>query len=193
MTRPIRLRAAGPIQCVGLRFEPDAAFHWFGAAMSKATDQRIDLSSRLTVDPGVSFEGCLDLMQQHVAAVLQQARWPFDRTVRDEVRRLEAGRVAPSRDASERRRLQRLFLRHVGISPQMLQSVFRFRNVFDRASAPDAGDWLAIALDAGYFDQPQMARDFRRFLRCTATDWAREQVGIGRAIASQPSPHGVEA
>lgn len=193
MTRPIRLRANGPIACAGVRFEPDAAFHWFGAAMSEATDRRIDLTSRIRVEAGLKLADCQDLMQQHVADTLESEGWPLDRTVRDEVRRLEAGRPASQRDAAERRRLQRLFLRHVGVSPQALQSVFRFRKVFDRASAPDAGDWLAIALDAGYFDQPQMARDFRRFLGCTATDWAREQVGIGRAIASQPSPNGVDA
>jgi len=176
-----------------MRFEPDGAACWFGAALSGATDRRVDVSSRLLVDPAVSLEDCLSLVQQHVADTLENAGWPLDRAVRDEVRRLEAGRPASSRDPAERRRLQRLFLRHVGVSPQALQSVFRFRKVFDRASEPDAGDWLAIALDAGYFDQPQMARDFRRFLGCTATDWAREQVGIGRAIASQPSPHGVDA
>lgn len=190
MTRPIRLRAAGPIRCAGVRFEPDAASVWFGAAMSEATDRRMDMTARIArIDSGLKLEDCLDLMQRDVASSLEHAGWPLDRIVREEVRRLEAGAAAPACDAAERRRLQRLFVRHVGVSPQALQSVLRFRKVFDRASAPDAGDWLAIALDAGYFDQPQMARDFRRFLGCTATDWARGQVGIGRAIASQPSPH----
>src|SRR5689334_3431201 len=146
MTRPIRLRAAGPIRCAAIRFEPDAAFHWFGAAMSATTDRRIDVSSRFAIDQATSLEDCLSLMQQQVAGTLQSSGWPLDRAVRDEARRLEAGRLAPPRDSTQRRRLQRLFLRHVGVSPQALQSVFRFRKVFDRASAPDAGDWLAVAL-----------------------------------------------
>jgi hypothetical protein len=59
--------------------------------------------------------------------------------------------------------------------------------VFDHAlePTPEAGGWLEAGLGAGYFDQPQMARDFRRFLGCTATEWAREQVELARAIASQ--------
>ena len=44
---------------------------------------------------------------------------------------------------------------------------------------------LEAGLAAGYFDQPQMARDFRRFLGCTATEWAREQMELARQLASQ--------
>ena len=75
--------------------------------------------------------------------------------------------------------------------PQTLRSVFRFRRVFDNAAHegqladPEAGAWLRAGLDAGYFDQPQMARDFRRFLGCTATEWARDQMELARRMASQ--------
>jgi hypothetical protein len=37
-----------------------------------------------------------------------------------------------------------------------------------------------------------MARDFQRYLGCTATAWARDQVELARSLASQtykPSPH----
>jgi hypothetical protein len=77
------------------------------------------------------------------------------------------------------------------VSPRLLRSVFRFRRVFDRAADPgEAEGWLSAGLEAGYFDQPQMARDFRRFLGCTATQWARDQVGLARAIASQSYKRG---
>ena len=71
--------------------------------------------------------------------------------------------------------------------PRLLRSIFRFRRVFDHAARPgeDVEGWLEAGLQAGYFDQPQMARDFRRFLDCTATDWARDQHALARAIASQ--------
>ncbi|HWQ87614.1 hypothetical protein, partial [Brevundimonas sp.] len=78
---------------------------------------------------------------------------------------------------------------------RMLRSILRFRRVFDHAEGPDALGWLEAGLEAGYFDQPQLARDFRRFLGCTATEWARDQVGLARRIASQSykpgplSPH----
>jgi len=56
---------------------------------------------------------------------------------------------------------------------------------FGSGEAVEPEGWLEAGLQAGYFDQPQMARDFRRFLGCTATDWARDQHALARAIASQ--------
>ena len=106
--------------------------------------------------------------------------------MRAEVARLEADGAADAMNPGARRALQRRFLDRVGVSPRLLRSIFRFRRVFDHARDPDAAvDWLEAGLSAGYFDQPQMAREFRRFLGCTATVWAREQIELARAIASQ--------
>jgi AraC-like DNA-binding protein len=93
--------------------------------------------------------------------------------------------------------LQRRFRDRVGVPPRILRSIFRFRRVFDHAAepGPEALGWLEAGLEAGYFDQPQLARDFRRFLGCTATEWARDQAGLARRLASQSykpgplSPH----
>jgi hypothetical protein len=180
MTRPLCLRAAGPVNCIGLRFEPDGAADWFGASMETTTDKRVDAGDRVSGN-GQTTEDWFELLQDAVAGALRSKDWPLDEEVRADVRRQEAGEPSPARSAAERRRVQRLYARCVGISPRMLQSVFRFRKVFDHAH--DA-DWLSAALEAGYFDQPQMARDFRRFLDCTATQWAREQVELARSITT---------
>jgi hypothetical protein len=188
MTKPIRLRASGPVACIGLRFEPDGAQPWFGKSMTDATDQRLDVSARLPAAADFkTTDDVMNLLQDEVFAALTSAGWPSDRSLRADIARLRAGKPPIERDATARRRMQRLYARQVGVSPQMLQSVFRFRRVFDKAAEPGAGNWLHVALDAGYFDQPQMAHDFQRFLGCTATQWAREQIELARAIASQPS------
>jgi hypothetical protein len=180
MTRPLCLRATGPVNCIGLRFEPDGAASWFGAPMETATDRRIDVSNRIEAASQFA-DDWFDLLQDAVAGVLHAEDWPLDKQVRADVRRLEAGEPSPALSASARRRMQRLYARHVGISPRMLQSVFRFRKVFDHAADTD---WISAALEAGYFDQPQMARDFRRFLDCTASEWAREQVELARSVSA---------
>ena len=114
--------------------------------------------------------------------------WVIDPVVRAEIETAGRDQSTPARAPSEQRALQRRFADRVGVSPRMLRSIFRFRRVFDHAAhpgKPDAEGWLGAGLEAGYFDQPQMARDFRRFLGCTATEWAREQQALARAIASQ--------
>jgi len=106
--------------------------------------------------------------------------------VRAAIAALMAGRQQPHSILGERT-LQRRFATHVGVSPRILGSIFRFRRLFDLIQQPEAPGWVEAALAAGYFDQPQMARDFRRFVGCTAVTWARGQAGLARAIALSDS------
>jgi AraC-like DNA-binding protein len=189
MTRPMGIRPVGPVELVAVRFHPDGARDWLGAALSTATDRRLDMVARLaeiTPPPG-DPEGQARAMTDRLEALRRNQGWTVDPMVRAEIEGLAADETGPARSAADQRALQRRFLDRVGISPRMLRSVLRFRRVFDHALEPDeaAHGWLRAGLEAGYFDQPQMARDFRRFLGCTATDWAREQIELARAIASQ--------
>jgi len=179
MTKPLALRAAGPVKSVGLRFEPDGASRWFGRPMEEATDRRIDMSDRVRMADGV--EACRDLLEDLIIQSLMTGQWALDKEVRAEVTRL-AGSGEAETSPTEQRQMQRLFEKHVGVAPRMLASIFRFRKVFDHAAGAGAS-WIDGALAAGYFDQPQMARDFRRFLGCTATEWAREQAELARSVA----------
>jgi hypothetical protein len=108
--------------------------------------------------------------------------WSLDPAVRSAL----TGRPSDL-DPAAGRALQRAFLDRVGVSAQTLRSIRRFRQVFERAEHLDgaAGQWFKAGLEAGYFDQPHIARDFRRFLGCTATDWARQQSELARALSSE--------
>lgn len=197
MTRPLALRPVGPVELVAVRFEPDGARDWLGFAASAATDRRLDMTERLS---GVSAPAGDPVAQvAAMVAVLDDHRrrdgWTLDGSVRAEIDAASADQPSDARSPTDQRALQRRFADRVGVSPRMLRSVLRFRRVFDHAEGPEAVGWLEAGLAAGYFDQPQLARDFRRFLGCTATEWARDQVGLARRIASQSyksgplSPH----
>ncbi len=189
MTRPLAMKPTGPTELVAVRFEPDGARDFLSRPLSEATDRRLDMVERLVgFDPppgdpagqAEAFVAWLSHQKQH-------ADWMIDPIVRAEVEEAAAEHPAAAKSPSEQRALQRRFADRVGVSPRLLRSIFRFRRVFDHAAQPEGETegWLEAGLEAGYFDQPQMARDFRRFLGCTATDWAREQQALARAIASQ--------
>lgn len=189
LTRPMGLRATGPVEIVSARFEPDGARGFLGHPLRTATDRRLDLRGRvpaLPLPPG-DPEGQIDVLADWLEGERRRGEWRLDATVRAEVEAALADRPATADDLAGRRALQRRFLDHVGVSPRLLRSVFRFRRVFDHAEGPDALGWLEAGLEAGYFDQPQLARDFRRFLGCTATEWAREQHELARWAARRPS------
>jgi AraC-like DNA-binding protein len=58
------------------------------------------------------------------------------------------------------RRLQRLFVEYVGVSPKWVMRRARLLEVARRADAGDVVDWAALALDLGYADQAHLTRDF---------------------------------
>ena len=197
MTRPLALRPVGPVELVAVRFEPDGARDWLGRPLAEATDRRLDMVSRLAGvsapagDPAVQVGIMVRLLEDH----RRRNGWSLDPAVRADIEAASADQSPPARPAADQRALQRRFRDRVGVPPRMLRSVLRFRRVFDHAQGPDALGWLEAGLEAGYFDQPQLGRDFRRFLGCTATEWARDQVGLARSLASQSykpgplSPH----
>lgn len=189
MTRPMAIRPVGPVEIVAARFEPDGARDFLGRALSEATDRRLDLGQRLAglaLRPG-DPAGQMAALAGWLEGERRRDGWTLDPLVRAEVEAVAAERPAPQRTPGERRALQRRFADRVGVAPRALHSIHRFRRVFDHVAhlEGEAEGWLEAGLAAGYFDQPQMARDFRRFLGCTATEWAREQVELARRIASQ--------
>lgn len=197
MTRPLALRPVGPVELVAVRFEPDGARDWLGGPASQAVDRRLDMVERLTGvtapagDPAAQVDAMGRLLEEH----RRREGWTLDPLVRAEVEAAAADSSSPTRSAADQRALQRRFRDRVGVPPRMLRSILRFRRVFEHAQGPKALGWLEAGLEAGYFDQPQLARDFRRFLGCTATEWARDQIGLARRLASQSyksgplSPH----
>jgi len=196
MTRPLALRPVGPIELVAVRFEPDGARDWLGMSAHLAVDQRLDMTGRLAgvTTPAGDPEGQVAVMVALLEAERLRAGWSLDPEVRAEIDAAQAEQPPASRSQAEQRALQRRFRDRVGISPREFRSILRFRRVFDHLNDPeaDAVSWLEAGLAAGYFDQPQMARDFQRYLGCTATQWARDQMELARSIASQtykPSPH----
>jgi AraC-like DNA-binding protein len=189
MTRPLALRPVGPVELVAVRFEPDGARDWLGQPLAGATDRRLDMTGRLVGvtapagDPAAQVETMVRVLEN----LRRRQNWSLDPDVRAEVEAATADRPGADRSSAGQRALQRRFRDRVGVPPRILRSIFRFRRVFDHAAEPGPGSlgWLEAGLEAGYFDQPQLARDFRRFLGCTATEWARDQAGLARRLASQ--------
>jgi transcriptional regulator GlxA family with amidase domain len=83
------------------------------------------------------------------------------------------------------RQLERRFNDAVGMGPRLLASILRFRAVFDALSASPRAPWLAAAIDAGYFDQAHMIRDFRRFAGAAPQSFYRSISGLSAALVDK--------
>jgi len=190
LTKPLALVAEGGVETIGLRFEPDGARDFFAAPMSLATDRRIGLDRLLGVDAPRLMARLAAAGEDERFAVLEDmveariAGAPKDAAVAEAVRKLTNGEPVRAKGISSRQ-LQRRFKDRVGVSMREFSSILRFRRIFDRIETEP--DWTRVSLAAGYFDQAQMAKDFRRYLGATAREWARARVGLGHAIAGEMS------
>ena len=204
LTRPLRLRAREPAGVVAVRFRPAGAASFLGAPLNAATDRRVALddlhepAAVAALVEAVRQAGDADarfvVVQDYVAQRLAAAARPPDPAV---VRCVEAitdsdGRIGMDRleriSGLSARALQRRFASEVGVPPRLLASIVRFRRVFDAFQESDAPSWTAAAQAAGYFDQPQMARDFRRFVGCTPSAFLSARAGLAASLVDLASP-----
>jgi AraC-like DNA-binding protein len=63
-----------------------------------------------------------------------------------------------------KRGLQRLFQKYVGISPKWVIQRYRLHEAIAQVQAGKALSWTALALELGYFDQAHLVRDFRQLV-----------------------------
>ena len=70
------------------------------------------------------------------------------------------------------RTLQRLFRERVGVTPKWMLKRYRLHAAAERITEGEVGDWAALALDLGYFDQAHFIRDFKAVVGRTPADYA---------------------
>jgi len=187
LTAPLTIVARGRAGVLGVRFTPDGARGFLGGPIATATDKRVNLTEAhgellARVRRAASWDERIVIAKAYVAARAA----PAEPIVRAAVQALGEGGEAEYGALSERQ-FQRRFKDRVGVAPRTFAAIVRFRRVFEAIEHPETKGWVEAALRAGYFDQPQMARDFRRFLGCTARDWAAQRAGLAVALTmSEP-------
>lgn len=93
------------------------------------------------------------------------------------------GEIAQTLGVSHRGLIER-FARATGVTPKRFAQLVRFHHLIDavhaRAGEPD---WAELAVDAGYYDQPHVIRQFRRFSGWTPTEYYRLVAEHGPEVA----------
>ena len=192
LTRPLKLIADAPVSMVALRFRPDGARAFLNHSVALATDKRLDLRQEHgdqaihvieTTSKSTKPEQALIELQTYVRDRIGNRKAdPVIRLLVEDILDRRPNNVAA--DLSTRQ-IQRRFKREVGVDARTFRAIRRFRAVFDRLTYSLDESWAQTALETGYFDQPQLTRDFRRFLGCTPRDWLRDASGLGKAIADE--------
>jgi len=198
---PLLLEPAGPMRTFGIRFRPGRAapFLPFGVDRLAAAETAIEdafgaAGSSLAEEIGNAAKDSerVDIASRFLLRRLGLARnarpsLPVSAAVR---RMLGAGRVSISglgRDSGwSVRQLERRFLSETGLTPRLLARIVRFQRVFRAlGGGPEAeADWVSVALDCGYADQPHLIREFREFTGRTPAAFERAAPVLGKRFVA---------
>ncbi len=181
LTRPLLLRAPGRVEVLGICFKPAGAWAFLGETLAAATDRRLAMDRHVFVrDDDAVFAYVERHLASHPDLRDEAVERAVDAILGDEDANLDA---LCATSGLTPRNLQRRFSTVVGVSPRMLKSLVRFRRVFDALQGTTLSTWSAAAQAAGYFDHPQMARDFQRFVGCSASEFVAGGAGLATSLA----------
>ncbi len=79
-----------------------------------------------------------------------------------------------------KRGLQRLFQKYVGVSPKWVIQRYRLHEAVAQVQAGKAIGWTALALELGYFDQAHFVRDFRQMVGMAPGEYEKSLVDPGQ-------------
>jgi AraC-like DNA-binding protein len=186
MTRALIVTTTGAVSLLGVRFRPGGLSGFCALNAAELTDAQVDLTNfwgqlaqetwhRLGETSPAERIGLL----QKVLGARTNGGNQTDPFIHHCVTRIEAARGGLRIRDLERstglsaRQLERKFARHLGISPKSFARVVRFKAVAGAAAAanPDPPDWVRLAGDFGFADQPHLVREFKAFSGLTPVDY----------------------
>ncbi len=173
--RPVRVRPTGRVELFGVRFTPVGLRSLLRIPAHEIVDRTLDLAD--VMKPGLRAGFCrLPELAAHdrpdYANEVLRASMSTHRELDALVWRLTAamevieGRCTVAELAAKAgistRHLERRFRTQVGVPPQALLAVLRFRRVLASLDAQMSA-WAHVAAACGYHDQSHLIRDFRRY------------------------------
>jgi len=170
MTRPIFTELIGRVDYLGVRFAPGGFPHLFDAPPAELTDRVVPLDN-LPGRPSLAEQMAgrddvrarLDEIENELSRRLGSERPdPVLAQVLQAISTCQGNvtitQLACLADRSPRH-LRRTFIQAVGIGPKTFCRIARFRAAL-RALRRPRPDLLAVALEAGYYDQAHFIHDF---------------------------------
>ena len=184
IARYLEIEPSGVVDLIGIRFEAAGMHALLGVPMHELTDSRADLGDvdrrvrdRLIDASVLGVRGVQEVLVDSLPRHPSLAAAAAARI------RATGGRGALDGLPLPARTLERHFRAEVGVSPKRLARIVRFHGVvgaLDRGIRPE---WATLAVDAGFYDQAHLIRDFRQFAGMTPGAYLREQMALSDLLA----------
>jgi methylphosphotriester-DNA--protein-cysteine methyltransferase len=172
LTRPWMLRPGRRVRSLSVRFRPGGAAALFRVSLEGTADREVPLAG--FVDGGRALLDAVRAERTTARGLARLSSWLQERVpqaremaVAPAVEAIRQARgQAPIDEVAHalgwtRRRLQRVFARELGIAPKVYARIVRLGAVLASLGIDERAAAVDLALDAGFFDQAHLLRDFR--------------------------------
>lgn len=180
------LTGAGHI--LGVALHAGTARAWLGHDVATLTDSAVPLRTKVVCDARAVERSILQERQDGAAVRAAEAFLRPLLPALDDEARLAASlveRITADRELTRvehlvqltgrsERALQRLFQRHVGLSPKAVLRRFRLAEAAETLATHPAQRLTDLAHALGYFDQAHFCRDFRAVLGRSVSEYRRD-------------------
>jgi AraC-like DNA-binding protein len=201
LTTAIAIAPTGNVDLWGIRFEPWAAAAFLRVSGEEIRDRMLtidDASPMLDRELARVFDAPpaerVDLITEGLTRQVRLAR-PRDTVLPSLVSRIVTrGEVLSVRELARdvglgTRRLQAIFAEQVGMSPKMLMRIARLQRALRIARERPSLSWGAVAIEAGYYDQPHLNRDCRAIAGCSPSALIARDAGLTETFLDSGDRH----
>ena len=169
----------------GIKFKPGGFYPFYGKPVSTLEDQSVEISAFFGTEGAILVDKVLaasdaDEMISLAEDFLRAHLPPVDGNV-ERVSKLLADIAGQPSMCSvdevaahaglDKRTLQRLFSKYVGIGPKWVINRYRLHEAIARVQLGEKINWSGLAQELGYFDQAHFIRDFRQMIGQTPQEY----------------------
>lgn len=171
----------------GVKFKPGGFYPFYRQPMATLVDQSIDVTACFgatgvdlaeQVLAASAFDAMCAVVDDFLLRYLPAADAQVARVSGLLVRIAQQTEIRAVQDVLaisglNKRGLQRLFQKYVGVSPKWVIQRYRLHEAIAQVQAGKTLSWSELALELGYFDQAHFVRDFRQLVGMTPGEYER--------------------
>ncbi|UTR13141.1 helix-turn-helix domain-containing protein [Salipaludibacillus sp. LMS25] len=180
---------ANNVRRFGIRFFPGGAYEVIKTPLSDLKNQLCELDALIpgrghTVAEQLfaeeSLAGKVRFAEMFLLSLLTWERTATDDTMKNVLHHIFTSRGSAQvqslaiKESISVRQLNRKCQNWVGVTPKKFSDIIRFQAMIHYIQQSTSIDWPALALNYGFFDQPHMIRDFKKYYGITPVEAAKE-------------------
>lgn len=181
----IVIEALSESNLIGIRFRCGAAYHFLRMPVSELTNQVVEADQILGKLPITLREQLLEtenpqqrlniiesVLVKHIGE--QKSDLLIDNVI-NTIKQMPSHsitKISHEVGISEKHLIS-LFKRYVGITPKLLERIFRFQSVINLVQNQTQVNWTEVAYQCGYYDQAHMIKEFNYFSGSTPSTYLK--------------------